>query len=325
MSMVDVPSNIEARVTLQKPTLVKSDKLWFDDGSLVLIVGSLMFRVHFSMLQRKSAFFRHMAGIPQPENQPKIEGCPVVYLDDDVESFELFLLCIFDADNGLDTASVARIFAMSNKYLATTIESHCGEYFNTFFPTSLKGWDARGSADDIDGLVSAFACALKLDMPWHIPAICCEVVAFGGHSERSTRIILPEILDKFPLPSRLIILMGASSVFNGVSFIVGEMRGTRGAHCQTQVLCESHRQELATEWLSGDQSDPLGFGIGKDRRIWDDMRRQLCYDCVSACKKQWRMSRTDFWDDLPIAFGLGDWEELFTKETAFMSRDMDEK
>ncbi|KAJ7490420.1 hypothetical protein B0H11DRAFT_1719231 [Mycena galericulata] len=96
--MVDVPSNIEARVILQKPTPVKSDKLWFDDGSLVLIVGSLMFRVHFSMLQRKSAFFRHMAGIPQPENQPKIEGCPVVYLDDDVESFELFLLCIFDAD-----------------------------------------------------------------------------------------------------------------------------------------------------------------------------------------------------------------------------------
>ncbi|KAJ7231873.1 hypothetical protein B0H12DRAFT_996082, partial [Mycena haematopus] len=56
---------------------------WFDDGNVVLQAGNTQFRVHWGILALHSSVFRGMQGLPQPPDQPGVDGCPIVELPDD--------------------------------------------------------------------------------------------------------------------------------------------------------------------------------------------------------------------------------------------------
>jgi hypothetical protein len=61
--------------------VTRSD-IWYDDGSVILQAETTQFRVHWGVLSEHSTFFRDMRGLPQPPDQPSIEGCPIVELYD---------------------------------------------------------------------------------------------------------------------------------------------------------------------------------------------------------------------------------------------------
>lgn len=62
-------------------TLNRSAEIWFDDGNAVLVAGDMTFRVHISVLSRKSAVFRDLFDIPKPSDEYAfIDECPVYYL-----------------------------------------------------------------------------------------------------------------------------------------------------------------------------------------------------------------------------------------------------
>jgi hypothetical protein len=72
------------------------DDLWFEDGNIVLISSDIAFRVHRGILSRHSQVFRHMLTIPQPDNSPKVEDCPVVHLSDSGEDVKYFVNALYD-------------------------------------------------------------------------------------------------------------------------------------------------------------------------------------------------------------------------------------
>ncbi|KAJ7931699.1 hypothetical protein B0H13DRAFT_2308408 [Mycena leptocephala] len=74
--------------------ITRSD-IWHNDGSVVLQPGNTQFRVHWSVLALHSSFFRDMQGLPQPPDQPSVEGCPVVELPDDTEDVEYLLKALY--------------------------------------------------------------------------------------------------------------------------------------------------------------------------------------------------------------------------------------
>lgn len=57
-----------------------SDAFWLRDGNVVLIAEKTAFRVHQSVLERKSEVFKDMFGVPQPENAETLEQCPLVHV-----------------------------------------------------------------------------------------------------------------------------------------------------------------------------------------------------------------------------------------------------
>jgi hypothetical protein len=74
---------------------ITRSEIWHNDGSVVLQPGNTQFRVHWSVLALHSSFFRDMQGLPQPPDQPSVEGCPVVELPDDTEDVEYLLKVLY--------------------------------------------------------------------------------------------------------------------------------------------------------------------------------------------------------------------------------------
>ncbi|KAJ6593478.1 hypothetical protein B0H19DRAFT_1090533 [Mycena capillaripes] len=71
-------------------------EVWYEDGSVVLQAHDTQFRVHWGILAQQSAFFRHMQALPQPPDQPSVEGCLVIKLSDDVADVECLLRALYN-------------------------------------------------------------------------------------------------------------------------------------------------------------------------------------------------------------------------------------
>jgi hypothetical protein len=94
-------------------TSVIRSEIWYEDGSVVLQTQATQFRIHWGVLAQQSSFFRDIQDLPQPSNQPSVDGCPVVELQEDdsadVEyllkvlyssSVNILLRSAFEADRG---------------------------------------------------------------------------------------------------------------------------------------------------------------------------------------------------------------------------------
>lgn len=86
--------------------LQKVDTLWFNDGNLIVITESKVFRLYQGFLARRSPIFKDMLSIPQPDASIAIDeadqrvidalgldttGCAVVRLTDNPQEVEWFL------------------------------------------------------------------------------------------------------------------------------------------------------------------------------------------------------------------------------------------
>lgn len=71
--------------------------IWFEDGNIVLIVGSsVAFKVHRGQLERHSEVFHDIFSIPQPQDQRLIDGCPFVELHDCPSDVFYLLTALYD-------------------------------------------------------------------------------------------------------------------------------------------------------------------------------------------------------------------------------------
>jgi hypothetical protein len=65
-------------------------KVWYKDGSVVLQAESTQFHVHWGVLLQHSDFFAaDLEGLPQPNNQPTVDGCHIIELQDPVVGREI--------------------------------------------------------------------------------------------------------------------------------------------------------------------------------------------------------------------------------------------
>jgi hypothetical protein len=76
-------SRHEELLSFDKP--VRSNKVWYDDGNLVLQAEEKLFKVHRSILSQRSSVFCDMLAVPQPDKplEQLVDGCEVVQLGDD--------------------------------------------------------------------------------------------------------------------------------------------------------------------------------------------------------------------------------------------------
>lgn len=65
----------------------RDEEFWYSDGNIVLIAGSVEFRVYKGVLASHSPVFKDVFSLPQPQaalpsTPPSDEPCPVVHLPD---------------------------------------------------------------------------------------------------------------------------------------------------------------------------------------------------------------------------------------------------
>lgn len=62
--------------------LERNDRARFDDGNIVVFAGSIAFRVHRSVLSLHSDVLRNTMSALSTTMEGRIDGCPVVRLND---------------------------------------------------------------------------------------------------------------------------------------------------------------------------------------------------------------------------------------------------
>lgn len=78
-------------IQIASSTPSPSSEFWLSDGNVILQAESTQFRVHKSVLSMHSTVFRDMFTVPQPDEQPKVEGCPIVHLSDAARDVDCLL------------------------------------------------------------------------------------------------------------------------------------------------------------------------------------------------------------------------------------------
>lgn len=101
---------MSAEASLDRP-LVRSEELWFKDGTIVLQAENILFRVYSGLLSKHSQFFEQLFSLPQPTDAEKYDGCPLIKLAGDAaDDTRNFLLMIHE----IGYASVSISYPMLN-------------------------------------------------------------------------------------------------------------------------------------------------------------------------------------------------------------------
>lgn len=80
----------------ESTTIQPHPEMSFDDGNIMIIAEKTSYRVHRSVLSRKSALFKDLLSLPQPDSEEKLDGLPVVRLLDPAEDITMLLDAIYN-------------------------------------------------------------------------------------------------------------------------------------------------------------------------------------------------------------------------------------
>ena len=74
--------------------------IWFQDGSVILVTATHLFKVYRGILAQHSSVFQTIFSLPQPDPEDMrpgelLEGVPVIELDDDWKDLQNFLALCF--------------------------------------------------------------------------------------------------------------------------------------------------------------------------------------------------------------------------------------
>ncbi|KAF4568613.1 hypothetical protein EYR36_010625 [Pleurotus pulmonarius] len=176
--------------------LVKSTQFWFSDGNVILVSKPHMgFKVHRGQLARHSDVFSTMFDIPQPPNQPLIDGCPFVELHDNPLDLSHFLKALYDGmyfsgPRAGDFPVIAGVLRLSTKYFVEHLRQQCLQRLQHDWPATLAEWDRReGAATTAEGQYSprvyyphpilVIQLSTELNIPSIAPAAFYDLARYG--------------------------------------------------------------------------------------------------------------------------------------------------
>lgn len=83
----------------QQQEVLRHPDFWLRDGSIILSVQHVLFKVHQTILAQHSEIFADLFDLPQPDPEfggdDLLEGCRVVQLQDSPDDFEDLLRAIY--------------------------------------------------------------------------------------------------------------------------------------------------------------------------------------------------------------------------------------
>ncbi|KAJ6551380.1 hypothetical protein B0H19DRAFT_1157418 [Mycena capillaripes] len=283
--------------------LTRSD-IWHDDGSVVLQAESTQFRVHWSVLSLHSTFFRDMRGLPQPADQPSIEGCPVIQLHDSSVDVEHLLNALYNphlfSAKELHLPLIAAIVRLAQIRLQKSPRCGC--------PTPHPR-----KSNDFAGIV-------------HYDSIVFDVITLAR--ENNLFAVLPCAY------LRAIFFYNEEDILDGIPSTI-RPRVTLSFHDQRTCILASKKilraQWEHTRFEAWMSSDAPALGCTnrcsmKKKFIFQELlksglplasfhhyatvEQQFCNACKLQHKEVIAEGRKKVWDDLPGFFGLPPWDEL---------------
>ncbi|KAJ7018337.1 hypothetical protein C8F04DRAFT_1151872 [Mycena alexandri] len=275
---------------------ITRSEFWHTDGSVILQAQNTQFRVHWGVLARNSSFFRDMQSLPQPPDQPTVEGCPVVELPDDEADVEFVLKALYTptllAESDLPLSAIGALVRLGHKYeFRDLFDSAVGRLaFEN--PTSFEEYQARLRLVD-----------LEYNRLWSLlPCACFRLVTarsaaglFNGLSREDGTLASLSLVDL--RRCRLF----TKQFESGYTF--GWRRGWDFDGCANPPACGYIRTAIVEGYS-------IHAGLLVFPKELSYIYKHLCPPCCQQLKAAMLAGFKKMWEELPGAFDLPAWNEL---------------
>ncbi|KAJ7354613.1 hypothetical protein DFH08DRAFT_48272 [Mycena albidolilacea] len=316
-----IPSIPGSRLVRKHLDATRYEDFWFHDGSIVILVGSLMFRVHQTVLSAHSEVFAGLFIVPQPpsgtKGQEMIEGCHVVQLHDSADDFVDMLKGIYNPSH-FDTLPeelgdiltwISGMLRLSTKYMIVSLRQRCVSILKARFPGTFADYTAMissphrkhyKSGDVMTAILLAQECNLRELLPY---AYYCVA-----------RMGLARIVGDSPADiswrEKAVCLVGRERLrWAEMSLSHSFLFAFRAApNCVTPQCALAHGPHKEWRVLEAARApNPL-----KVYTRWQALN--VCVECIAYAQAQHQAGREEVWQHLPVIFELPGWDEL--RETA---------
>ncbi|KLO07727.1 hypothetical protein SCHPADRAFT_894416 [Schizopora paradoxa] len=289
--------------------LKQHEKLWFEDGNIVLATDVHLYCVHRGILALNSTVFKDMLELPNVGNTSKSaedgittgdswEGKPLVRMvgDRDGDVYHI-LMAIYDvsfycAHEPATLPVILSLIRMSTKYNFTFIQDKVTSHLKLVYPTDLESLEGRSygrlfvdynEEHDFQLLVVAEQCNMKAILPMlYLDCAASPMDDILKGSEAAD----PHNFRKFCV------------VTNG-------FQSTRISTGPMELF--ANYMKTPTEFLVHE----LLFGVEPD--CDKTLRASICKDCKKASSEAFEKLRLEVWNAIPSLFELGTWED-YTRE-----------
>ncbi|KAJ6519057.1 hypothetical protein C8R45DRAFT_851697 [Mycena sanguinolenta] len=300
-------------------TAITRSKFWFSDGGVVLQVENTQFRVHWGVLAHHSSVFRDMQELPQPSDEPNIDGCPVVKLPDNAVDVEYLLEALYEgptflAQKTLPLAAIGAFIRLGRKYDFKNVLNFAMARIIAEHPTTLEKYDAMGPIFetiemyygiyfDVITLLSENAILTALPLAYY------RATHMRSLDELFDKIIKADgsraSLSEADLRTCAV---GHQKLFDTQfepGYTLGWARDLEVAHCTSLATCRSSREKLLKRYKKYYLVWALrvvGSGLFQSHK--------LCAACARCARESMIAGRKKIWEELPGVFGLPPWNEL---------------
>ncbi|KAI5896086.1 uncharacterized protein SCHCODRAFT_02614009 [Schizophyllum commune H4-8] len=295
---------------------VRHSKHWYRDGSIVLHVENVLFRVHQTLLEVHSEVFRDMSTASQPDGNHMLDGCHVVRLTGDrCEDWVLMLDSLYDAisycnlaDKRLDDTklrAVSAVLRLATKYRMPTHREKSLKTLSTHFPNRNHFEISPLDAPMLDSTYDIIKLARESNAPTLLPFAflyisCMREPRHIVHSEKlgaEDKIrILHGILQ--------LVRMQRTEVYHSVDQFRRSVACTASCTLPTYLL----------PWYGDDADELYWVADGethKDRVKHSDLQSHLCQTCYETVLEEVTEGEQKMWEATPSIFDLGkSWDDL---------------
>ncbi|KAJ7620602.1 hypothetical protein DFH06DRAFT_1285706 [Mycena polygramma] len=311
---LDAPPAKRQRLEVAEESILRSD-IWHDDGSVVLQAESTQFRIHWGVLSLHSAFFRDMRALPQPVDQPSIEGCPVIELHDSAGDLKHLLHALYNqllfSDEKLPLPFIAAIVRMGRKYDFQNLLDAAVQRLTHENPMTLDGYEltiqiVQKKQQHVPTKITA-----SRNFAFKMVTLARENNLFAMLPCAYLRILvlypqetILDGLDGSPVDQRLLISGSKKSI--RAQWEQSRFANWLSTHdcadgCTSEVVCATWKRSLFMELVK--MSLPFA-----PFRLFAEQPSSLC----SACRRLETVeeARKALWGKLPSFFDLPPWGEL---------------
>ncbi|KLO06257.1 hypothetical protein SCHPADRAFT_946238 [Schizopora paradoxa] len=320
---------LDEQVGLKQPK--PHEKLWYDDGSIVLATDVHLYRVHKSILAQYSTVFKDMLDIPTGDGSradeggivsaERWDGLPLVRMagDSDEDVYHL-LMALYNREYHQITKPtslpiILALLNLSTKYDIPVIRREVIQHLAIYYPSESEKWvnvhetplfgeiyDTPKDAN-FQLLISARRCNAGPILPMLFYSCAIESLdTIFNHLHQLDATDLKRIIS-----GRELLLTTWIPLF-GTRVLRPQQR------CKS-AACSDARIRMFAHWVESCESEsrkfPLAACCGGLRGIGNEEEyKKLCTFCINESTDSLDFFESTFWDVLPFIFALDEWDEL---------------
>ncbi|TBU22185.1 hypothetical protein BD311DRAFT_733341 [Dichomitus squalens] len=299
------PKSNHAQVALSEIT--RHPRFWFDDGNLVLLAGTIGFKVYRGLLAAQSPVFQDLfASATHAEEE--YGGCPVVRLTDSPQDWSQLLDVLLPMtyvrisdSHRCQYEQISALIRLANKYQLESIERQAVECLKTVFTDAFEEWnsppqDALKLADP-QQVVEVVYLARLTNCSSMLPLACYHCALLGEE-------VLNSLTSDGELDSEDVrrCVGGYRQLCELKTTIPTRLFGhPPSVSCRSPIMCGELLRRLEEKAALVYETPKLLNSVEQ----WT-LSFPLCGMCQEELDERDRARRRELWQKLPEMFGLVD-------------------